>query len=120
MIGTPSQDCVSWSCATPSGSSAYVPTRAPPNLLCSSRVANRYARRSAMTRDVTALAELDRVAVDPLPAVELIRERDLVLRAVEEGDVEVVRLEHLDQAIADEVDDRVEIELFGERLHRSR
>ena len=63
-----------------------------------------------------ALAKLDGVVVDTLPAVDLVGERDEVRGRVVEGDVEVTRVRAEDrlQAIAHQLHDRLEVELLGQ------
>jgi len=63
-----------------------------------------------------ASSDRDRIAVDAPARVELIGERDQVRDPVVQGDVHVLRLEHRRQPLADELDDRLEIELLRKRV----
>ena len=75
------------------------------------------AQGSARPKDFRCqpLADRHRLAMQAPAGVELIRERDEAAHPVVQGDEHVLRLEHRSHALADDLDDRLEVELPCER-----
>ena len=106
VIGTPSHDSLSGPDLT----------KTAPCAACSSAVCSRSGRRVVMTFDVSPSPELERAAVESLAVLDLVRERDEARRRVVDRDVHVMRPEDGPEPLADQLHDRVEVELLRQGL----
>ena len=78
------------------------------------------AVRVRMTVDVMPGTELDDAAVEPLAFVDVVGEPDQVRRRVVQGDEHRFDREDRPDPLADELDDRGEVELLRPARSRSR
>ena len=104
MMGTPRYDL------------AGVPTTGDPELLEGLRSVEEQRHPGLQDPGREAFAEAHRRVLAALPALAVVGEVDHVGRGVVEGDVDEVGVEDLTELVAEPLDQRVELELLGERL----
>ena len=99
---------------TPSHDSASTPDWIAPSAVSSSYVPSRTGARRRMTSEVSPAPSGIGSVVDASPLVQLVAERHQVGGRVVGRDEHRGRVELLPHPLADELDDRVELELLGE------